>query len=165
MWSQSQLQSIQCDCSSFLLNISQLPFVLYVHNAYPYQQNFLECYFGRQNTPSDLCFVQPRRYSSSAYPLQPSHLQLAHGVLSLTSSLLFICPRTTRRLQTRPKVQHIFLGPLSLQLLLQINLTFNTSHEGNIFFYFFLLALLVDQATQQILIQCSMKKISYVMVS
>ena len=43
---ESQLQSIQCGGSSFLLDISQLPFVLYVHNAYSYQQNILKCYSG-----------------------------------------------------------------------------------------------------------------------
>ena len=45
MQSESKLQSIQCSGSSFPLDISQLSFVLYVHNIYPYQQNFLECHF------------------------------------------------------------------------------------------------------------------------
>ena len=34
---ESQLQGIQCGGSSFPLDISQLPFVLYVYNAYLYQ--------------------------------------------------------------------------------------------------------------------------------
>ena len=42
MQPESQLQNIQCSCSSFPLNIYHLPFVLYVHNVYLYQQNFLE---------------------------------------------------------------------------------------------------------------------------
>ena len=44
MQSESKLQSIQCGGSSFPLDISQLSFVLYVHNIYSYQQNFLECH-------------------------------------------------------------------------------------------------------------------------
>ena len=43
---ESQLQSIQCGGSSFLLDISQFPFVLYVHDAHPYQQKFRQCYLG-----------------------------------------------------------------------------------------------------------------------
>ena len=41
---ESQLQSIQCGGSSFSLNISHLPFVMYVYNVYLYQQNFPECH-------------------------------------------------------------------------------------------------------------------------
>ena len=51
-----------------------------------------------------------------AYLPQPFHLQFTHGALSLTSSLLFICPRTTQHPRTRPKAQHIFLDPSTLQL-------------------------------------------------
>ena len=39
---ESQLQSIQCGGSSFSLDISQPPSLLYVHNARSYQQNLLE---------------------------------------------------------------------------------------------------------------------------
>ena len=37
---ESQLQSIQCNGNSFLLDISELPSLLYVHNTRPYQWNF-----------------------------------------------------------------------------------------------------------------------------
>ena len=46
---QSQLQSIQCGGSSFLLDISELPSFLYVHNSCPYQWNFLEDHYERQD--------------------------------------------------------------------------------------------------------------------
>ena len=57
MQPESQLQSIQCGGSSFLLDIFQLPFVLYVHKAYPHQQNVLERRLRQQNTLSDIHFV------------------------------------------------------------------------------------------------------------
>ena len=43
-------KTFKCGSSSFFLDISWLPFVLYIRSAYPYQQNFLEYHFGRQNT-------------------------------------------------------------------------------------------------------------------
>ena len=56
----------------------------------------------------NLCFVYPRRHSSSTCLPQPFHLQPTHGALSLTPSLLFIRPRTNQRSQPRPKAQ----GPI-----------------------------------------------------
>ena len=112
-----QLQNIQCDDSSFFLDILWLPFVLYVCSAYPYQQNFLERHSGLQNIFSDPFFVQLRGYSSSAYLSQPLQSQLACEVQSLTSSSLLIYSRTTVSLRIRPKAQYIF-GPVSPQLLL-----------------------------------------------
>ena len=58
---ESQLQSIQCGGSNFLLDISQFPFVLYLHDVYHYQQNLLEHCPRWQTIPLDLCFAQPRR--------------------------------------------------------------------------------------------------------
>ena len=59
----------------------------------------------------DLCFVYPRRYSSSNNLPQSFHLQPTHGTLSLTPQLLFIRPRTNQHPRPRPKAQYIILGP------------------------------------------------------
>ena len=57
-----------------------------------------------------LCFVYPRRYSSSNHLPQPFHLQHTHGTLSLTPALLFILSQTNQRPRPRPKAQYIILG-------------------------------------------------------
>ena len=59
----------------------------------------------------DLCFVYPRRCSSSDHLPLPFHLQSTHGTLSLTLFLLFIRSWTNQRPRPRPKTQHITLGP------------------------------------------------------
>ena len=59
----------------------------------------------------DMCFVYPRRYSSSNHLPQPFHWQPIHGTLNLTPLLLFICPRTNQRPRPRPNAQYIILGP------------------------------------------------------
>ena len=64
---ESQLQSIQCGSSSFLLDISQFSSVSYLLDVYAYQQNFLECCLGWRTTVSDLNFDQPRWHPSSNY--------------------------------------------------------------------------------------------------
>ena len=64
MWPKSQLQSIQCGGSSFLLDIIWLPSVLCFQDVCPYQQNLLECCPRWQTTLLDLGFAQPRRHSS-----------------------------------------------------------------------------------------------------
>ena len=64
MWPESQLQSIQCGGSNFLLDISQSSYVSYLLDVYAYQQNFLDCCLGWRTTVSDLNFDQPRWHPS-----------------------------------------------------------------------------------------------------
>ena len=49
MRQESQLQGIQCDDSSFPLDIFGFPSFLYVYDAYPYYQSFLEGHFDYQD--------------------------------------------------------------------------------------------------------------------
>ena len=112
---ESQLQSIQCGDSSFFLDISQPPFVLFFHDAYRYQQNFMERYPRWQTTPSDLYLAQPRKHPSSNHLPRPSQTQFACGALILMSLLLFFCPRITQCPRKRPMAQYTLLGPLFLQ--------------------------------------------------
>ena len=46
---ESQLQSIQCGGSNFPLDIFRFPFFLYVYDAHPYHQSFLEGHFDHQD--------------------------------------------------------------------------------------------------------------------
>ena len=86
MRSESQLQSIQCSGSSFLLDISQLPFILCPPDIYPSQQNRLECCTVWQIRPFDLCFAQ----SEEAFLLRiPSQTFLVIVLSQLTNSYSF----------------------------------------------------------------------------
>ena len=60
---ESQLQSIQCGGSSFLLDIIWLSSILCFQDACPYQQNLLECCPRQQTTPSNLGFAQLMMHS------------------------------------------------------------------------------------------------------
>ena len=106
---ENQLQSIQCGGSSFFLDISWLPFVLYVLSANPYQENFLERHSRQQNTLFDPFFIQPRRYSSSAYLSQSLQSQFTREVQSLTSSSLLIYSQIIVPPRTSPR-PNIYLG-------------------------------------------------------
>ena len=107
---ESQLQSIQCDGSSFSLDISQLPFFQYIHNVCPYWWNFLEGYFERQDIHLIYAsFIRgdtpPQTIFSNLY------LHFTYETLSLTPLQLFIRPRTNQHLRLRLKAQYTILGP------------------------------------------------------
>ena len=57
-----------------------------------------------------LCFVHPRRQSSSDHLFQPFNLHVTYGNLNLTPSPLFFRPRTNQRPQPNPKAQYTILG-------------------------------------------------------
>ena len=59
----------------------------------------------------DLCFVHPRRQSSSNHLSWPRHLHITYRTLNLTSSLLFIRHRTNQRYWPKLKAQYAILGP------------------------------------------------------
>ena len=59
----------------------------------------------------DLCFVYPRRHSSSNHLSQHFCLHVIYGTLSLTPSLLFNRPWTNQHPLPRPKAQYMILGP------------------------------------------------------
>ena len=59
----------------------------------------------------DLCFVYPRRNSSSDHLSQPFCLHVIYGALSLTPLLLFIRLQTNQHPRPRPKAQYMILGP------------------------------------------------------
>ena len=61
----------------------------------------------------DLCFVYPRRHSSSACLPQPFHSQPTHGTLNLTPLLLFIHLRTNQCPQPKSKAQYIIWAFIS----------------------------------------------------
>ena len=59
----------------------------------------------------DLCFVYPRRQSSSDHLPQPFHLHVTYRTLNLTPLLLFIRPWTNQHSRPKPKAQYTILGP------------------------------------------------------
>ena len=95
---------------AFLLDISELPSLLYIYDASPYQWNFLEGHLEWY----DILLIYALS-SEETFLLgmssQPFHLLPTHGTLNLTPSLLFIRSRTNQRPQPRPKAQYIILGP------------------------------------------------------
>ena len=59
----------------------------------------------------DLCFIYPRRHSSSDHISQLFRLYVIYGTLSLTPLILFIHLLTNQRSRPRAMAQYMILGP------------------------------------------------------
>ena len=106
----SWVQSIQCGSSNFSIRYFWALIPLVRLQSKSLSVKLLERSPWMVGYTFGLCFVYPRRHSSSACLPQPFYSQSTHETLSLTASLLFIRPWTNQRPRSKPETQYIILG-------------------------------------------------------